>query len=104
MRHKLTLVRKCNDDAIFKIAAVDKGKVELTKVAWVMPRVHPNDIKKFTLYKSIELKIVLDAAFRMRQCSIAEIPAQTRTFDWRLGVRTAPEKPRHVLIAFQSDR
>ena len=40
----------------------------------------------------------------MHQCSIAEIPAQTRTFDWRLGVRTAPEKPRHVLIAFQSDR
>ena len=30
----------------------------------------------------------------MRQCSIAEIPAQTRTFDWRLGVRTT----------FQSDR
>ena len=59
-----------------------------------MPRVHPNDVKKFSL----------DAAFRMRQCSIAEIPAQTRAFDWRLGVRTAPEKPRHVLVAFQSDR
>ena len=40
----------------------------------------------------------------MRQCSIAQIPAQTRTFDWRLGVPTAPEKPRHDLIAFQFDR
>ena len=67
-----------------------------------MPRAH--DVKKFSLYKSIESKIVLDAAFRMRQCSIAEIPDQRRTFDWRLGVRTASEKPRHVLIAFQSDR
>ena len=86
MRHKLILQRKSNDDAIFKISAVDKGKVELTKVAWVMPRVYPNDVKKFSLYKSIESKIVLDAAFRMSQCSIAEIPAQTRTFD--LGVRT----------------
>ena len=99
--HKLTLVRKRNDDAIFKVTAVDKGKVELTKVAWVMPRVHPNDIKKFSLYKSIESKIILDAAFRIRQCSIAESPAQTETFDWRLHVRTAPEKPRHVLIAFR---
>ena len=104
MRHKLTLVRKSNDDAIFKVAATAKGKVELTKVACVMPRVHPNDVKKFSLYKGIESKIVLDAAFRMRQSSIAEIPAQTRTFGWRLGVRTASEKPRHVLIAFQSDR
>ena len=47
--------------------------------------------------------IIPDATFRMRQCSIAEIHAQTRTFDWRLGICTAPEKPRHVLIAFQSD-
>ena len=60
-----------------------------------MPCVHPNDVKKFSLYKSIESKIVLDAAFRMRQCNIAEIPAQTLAFDW---------KSRHVLIAFQSDR
>ena len=96
MRHKLTLVRKSNDDDIFKIAAADKGKVELTKVAWIMPCVHPNDVKRFSLYKSIESKIVLDAAFRMRQCSIAEIPAEMQTFDWRLGVRTSPEKPRHV--------
>ena len=34
-------VRKSNDDAIFKVAATAKGKVELTKVTWVMPRVHP---------------------------------------------------------------
>ena len=104
MRHKLTLVRESNDDAIFKVAATAKGKVELTKVAWVMPRVHPNDVKKFSVYKSIESKIVLVAAFRMHQCSIAEIPAQRLTFDRRLGVRTAPEKPRHVLIAFRYDR
>ena len=40
----------------------------------------------------------------MRQCSSAEIPPHTQTFNWRLGVRTAPEKPRHLLIAFQRDR
>ena len=104
MRHKLTLVRKNDDDAIKRIAATEAGKVVLTKVAWVMPRVHPNDAKKFDLYKTIESKVVLDAAFRMRQCSSIEIPAQCQTFDWRLGVRTAPEKPRHILIGFQRDR
>ena len=79
-------------------------KVELTKVVRVMPRVHPSDVKKFSLYKSIEAKVVLDAAFRMLQCSSAESPPQSQTFDWRLDVRTAPEKTRHLLIAFQSDR
>ena len=63
MRHKLTLVRKNNDDAIQRIAVAGAGKVELTKV--VMPRVHPSDANKFSLYKSIEEKVVLDAAFRM---------------------------------------
>ena len=104
MRHKLTLVRKNNDDAIQRLAAMAVGKIELTKVAWVMPRVHPSDVKKFSLYKSIESKIVLDAAFRMRQCTSAQIPNHAQSFDLRLGVRTAPEKPRHLLIAFQKDR
>ena len=63
MQHKLALVRKSNDDAIFKVAATAEGKVELTKVARVMPCVRPNDVKKFSLYKSIESKIVMDAAF-----------------------------------------
>ena len=104
MRHKLTLVRNNDDDAIQRVAGAGAGKVVLSKVAWVMPRVHPSDVKKFSLYKTIEAKVVLDAAFRMRQCSSAQIPPNTQTFDWLLGVRTAPEKPRHLLIAFQSDR
>ena len=61
----VTQTRESNDDAIFKIVATAKGKVELSKVAWVMPYVHPNDVKIFSLYKSIESNIVLDAAFRM---------------------------------------
>ena len=104
MRHRLTPFRKNDDDAIQRIALVGAGKVVLTKVAWVMPRIHPNDVKKFSLYKTIESKVVLDTAFRMRQCSSAEIPPNTQAFDWRLGVRTAPEKPRHLLIAFQKER
>ena len=104
MRHKLTLVRKNNDDAIQRIAVAGAGKVELTNVAWVMPRVHPSDVKMFSLYKTIASKVVLDATFRMRQCSSAEITPQSQTFDCRLGVRTAPEKPRHLLIAFQNNR
>ena len=77
MRHKLTLVRKNNDDAIQRIAVTGAGKVELTKVAWVMLRVHPSDVKKVSLYKSIESKVVLDAAWRMLQCSSAEILPQS---------------------------
>ena len=104
MRHKLTLVRKSDDDAILRVGGVAAGKVELSKIALMMPRVHASDVKKYDLYRKIESKIAIDVGFRMRQCNVAEIPQNVTTFDWRLGVRSAPEKPRHILIAFQKDR
>ena len=67
MKHKLTLVRKNSDDAIQRIAVTGAGKMELKKGDWVMPRVYPNGVKRFRLYKTNESKVVLDAAFRMRQ-------------------------------------
>ena len=104
MRHKLTLVRKGDDDAILRGNTADDGKVKLSKIAWLMPRVHASDAKKFELYRKIESKMALDVGFRMRQANVAEIPQNITSFDWRLGVRSAPEKPRHILIAFQTDR
>ena len=99
MRHKLTLVRKSDNDAILRAKGVDDGKVNLTKIAWIMPRVIPSDAAKSNWNLIIEKKRSIDVGFRMRQCNVAEIPQSVTSFDWRLGVRTAPEKPRHILIA-----
>ena len=55
MRHSLKMVRKSDDDAIFKADAADAGKVKLTKITWMMPRVKPNDVKKFNLYITIRV-------------------------------------------------
>ena len=104
MRQKLTLVRKGDNDAILRGTDVAAGKVNLTKIAWMMPRVLPSDNAKAKLYKVIEEKTPIDIGFRMRQCNVAGISKNATTFDWRLGVRTAPEKPRHILIALQENR
>ena len=103
MRHKLTLVRKADDDAIFRGDGVVDGKVKLTKIAWLMPRVHPSDVEKFDLCGKIEKNKEIDVGFQMSQCNVAEIPEHVTNFDWRLGVRSAV-KPRHILIAFQTDQ
>ena len=104
MRQKLILVRKGDNDAIFRADGVDAGKVNLTKIAWMMPRVLPSDNAKAKLYKMIENEAKIDVGFRMRQCNVAAISDNVTSFDWRLGVRTAPEKPRHILIALQEDK
>ena len=63
----------------------------------------PNDEMKFKLYKMIEAKDTLDVGFRMRQCEVVEIPTVAK-YDWRLGARTAPEKPRYIIVGLQTDK
>ena len=104
MRHTLTLTRTTDDNnAIFKKADVANGKVHLTKIAWMMPKVIPSDEMKYKLYKTIEAKDVLNMGFRMRQCSTIQIP-EVDSFSWRLGVKTAPEKPRWIIIGLQVNK
>ena len=90
------LIRKDDDDVLFRIAAADVGKVKLTKLAWYVPIVQPNDVRKVNLYKSIASNNVIPVSFRMRQCESFTVPQATSTV-WRLGVSSAPEKPRWVL-------
>jgi len=102
-KHQLTLVRKNDNDAIFRAAATDAGKVDLSKLSWYMPHVLPNDQEKLTLYKTIESKSSLPVGYRMVQCDSISVP-QTRNFTWRLSVKSAQEKPRWIIVAFQTDK
>ena len=100
-RHTLQMVRKSDDDAIFRAAGAAPGKCVLTKVSWIMPHVVPNDIRKVELYKQIADNTSFEAAFRQRQCDTFTVPATTDT-SWRVGVRTAVERPCYIVIGFQT--
>ena len=67
-KHQLALVRKGDNDAIFRAAAADAGKVVLTKLSWYMPHVTPNLQEKLARYKTIESKSSLPVGYRMIQC------------------------------------
>ena len=100
--HALTLVRGGSDDnAIFRLAAAGAGKVTLTSIKWQMPKIVPSDAENFRLYKIIESKTTIDVGFRMRQLTSVQLPV-AKNFTWRLGIRSAPEKPRYIMIAFQT--
>ena len=47
LKHSLTLVRKTDDDAVFKGAAAGAGKVSLGNISWFMSHVIPADADKF---------------------------------------------------------
>ena len=66
-----------------------------------MPHVIPADAEKFFIYKTIQSKVKLPVAYRTRQCDMLSVPEST-SFTWRLSVKTAPEKSRFIIVAFQT--
>ena len=101
MKHKLSLVRAGDNNALLRADGTDPGKVVLQNLAWVMPRIVPSDVEKFRMYKLIENKITVHCGFRKRQLVSTEIATNTINHTWRIGVNSSAEKPRHVLVAFQ---
>ena len=103
MKQTLTLTRKPDADAIFKDATAADGKITLDRVSWFMPHVMPADAEKLQLYKLIQAKVALPVAYRMRQCDSISVN-QTTNFDWRLAVKASPEKPRYIIVGFQTNK
>jgi len=102
-KHQLTLIRKGDNDAIFRAAAADAGKVVLSKLSWCMPHVTPNLQEKLALYKTTESKSSLPVGYRMIQCESISVP-QTRSFTWPLSVKSGREKPRWIIVAFRTNK
>ena len=67
----------------------------------VHAHVIPADAEKFSIYKTIESKVKMPVAYRTRQCDMLSVPEST-SFTWRLSVKTAPEKPRFIIVGFET--
>ena len=102
---KHTLTRFVNQIAMqyLELPLLTLDKVSLDKISWFIPHVLPADAEKFPIYKDIESKVSLPAAYRTRQCDTITV-SQSTTFSWRLGVKNAPEKPRWIIIAFRTEK
>ena len=112
LKHNLILTRNNDNDAMFKTAAVDgagndtiaDGRVILSKISWFMPQVTPADKDKMELYKIIERKEKIPVGYRMIQCDNIPIPQNSTSFSWRLSVKSSPEVPRFITVAFQTNK
>ena len=101
LKHSLTLVKKTDDDAISRGAAAGAEIVSLDKISYFMPHVILVDAEKFSIYKTIESKVKLPVAYRMRQYDMLSVPEST-SLTWRQTVKIDPEKPRFIIVAFQT--
>jgi hypothetical protein len=104
MKHTLTLTRGSDKAALYRGAAAVDGKVDLTNISWYMPQIRMAPDYLTGMRKSIlDQKVVLPLAFRARTSEQISL-TQTSAFTWRLSVTGGVEKPRWILIGFQTSR
>ena len=77
LKHRITIVRRTDDDGIFRVAEAGAGKVSLDKISFFMPHVIPADAEKFSIYNTIESKVKVPVAYRTRLYDMLSVPEST---------------------------
>ena len=102
-KHTLTLTRGSDTQAIYRANGVPDGKVDLTSISWHMPQIQLSPEYLAGMRSLIEQKVTIPISFRARSCEQITL-TQTQNYTWRLSVTGGVEKPRYIVIAFQTDK
>ncbi|KAL7307444.1 hypothetical protein TKK_0000623 [Trichogramma kaykai] len=115
-KHELILVRSRNDlNAIVQarrepnaqgaVPPPEAFKITLKKIEWCMPTIQLSNQDKIKLLKQMEKNAPIKIPFRSWQLfEWPTIPAATRQHVWSVKTSNQLEKPRFVIIGFQTDR
>ncbi len=103
LKHTLTLTRSSDTEALFRSDTPTNGKVHITDIVWNMPHVQPSPEYLSSMRSIIERKEPIPLYFRARTSEQTTL-TQTLKQTWRLSVTGGVEKPRWIIISFQTDR
>ena len=102
-KHTLKLTRGADTQAIYRAHGVPDGKVDITSISWHIPQIHLSPEYLAGMRSLVEQKLTIPISFRAR--SVEQITSsQTQNFTWRLSLTGGVEKPRYIIIAFQTDK
>ncbi|XP_065658432.1 uncharacterized protein LOC136082941 [Hydra vulgaris] len=100
-KHTITFVKKTDNDAIFKLATVADAKVNLNEISLFIPHMLPADAERFKLFNQVASKTNIPVCYHQRQCDTISVQQPTR-FSWDVCTRIDTERPRYIIIAFQT--
>ena len=104
-RQELILVRDNSDNnAVTTTDATEIPKIELTKLTWNIPHISVTIPQELSLTKIIDKNNDILIAFRSWE--LIEYPEllKTNRHNWPVKTSTRVETPRHVIIAFQTEK
>src|SRR6267154_2751720 len=104
VKHSLKFTRKTSDnEAIHRANGVQVGKIKLTHISWRIPALNIEREKLSELRSIIENKQMIPVGFKARTTDSTTL-SQAREFSWRTNVLNGVEKPRWIIIGFQTDK
>lgn len=106
VKQELVLLRSSNDkNVVYQPAAsVHDFKLEITKIIWKVPYVRVEDEVKLSLLRITDSDQLLNIAFRRWQLfEHPSLPA-SKFQTWTVKTSSMLEKPRYVIVAFQTNR
>lgn len=106
VKQELVLLRSSSDkNAILQNApALQSVKFNIDKIVWKVPYVKIDDEIKLSLLKLVEKDHPLRIAFRRWQIHEYPVLPTTNTQTWTVKTLSVIEKPRYVIVGFQTDR
>ena len=104
MKHALVLTRNTSNNlAIHRAGNVADGKINLTHIYWKVPHVRAEPVTSMRLKDIILSKQHIPVAFSARTCESISV-TRTENFSWKLNVAGGVEKPRWIIVGFQTDK
>ncbi|CAH0551313.1 unnamed protein product [Brassicogethes aeneus] len=105
LRQELTLIRSNSDqNAIYNTLNTETNKIVIDKIVWKMPHIVVSDEEKLKLFNLYETGKELEIGFRSWEMYEYPLLQKTQNHNWSVKSATQLEKPRYVIVAFQTDR
>jgi hypothetical protein len=109
-KQELVILRSQNDsNAVLTAAAVGEAQLEasritISKLKWKMPHVEVDDETKLKLLTHLRSDRPIMLGFRSWFVAEKPMPTTTSVDEWQLQAMTSIERPRYILVAFQTNR
>ncbi|XP_043471641.1 uncharacterized protein LOC122504548 [Leptopilina heterotoma] len=103
-RHELILTRARSDVNAILQTGEEQIRVSINKIEWLLPNVRLSDSRKFKLLKYIEKDPLIPISFRTWELYEYPLLPQTANHVWTVKTSTQLEKPRFIILGFQTNR
>ena len=101
---ELVLLRSRNDLNCWTYTSDQSTKIKLHKIQWWMPHINLDDWHKLQLLEILKKSVPITISFRTWDLYELSIIPTTTKHSWMIKTSTQLEKPRFIILAFQTGR